>query len=340
MALHLRRCGLLLLLASGAWQIGACKSSKGPLPGLVRIGFFPNITHSQALVGNLEGTFARQLGDTKARMIQFNAGPAAMEALSSGSLDVSYVGTGPAIIFYLKADRQLRVIAAAANGGAVLVAKTAKTPQELKGKKVASPQLGGTQDISLRYWLKTQGLKIAEDSKGDVTVIPLPNADILGLFLTGQLEAAWVPEPWGARLIWEAGAHILIDERDLWPNRVFHSTLLVTTKPFLEARSNDVRAILRAHLELTRQWTDAPDGFARRANAAFGQLTGKPLPLPVLKDAFSRLEPALRPLPQALSLAAKHAQELGYAPSADVGGMVATSLLDELVGGTNRATKP
>ncbi len=339
MALHLRRCALLLL-AVGASQIGACKSSKGAVPGLVRIGFFPNITHSQALVGNFEGSFARQLGDTKAQMIQFNAGPAAMEALSSGSLDVSYVGTGPAIIFYLKADRQLRVIAAAVNGGAVLVAKTAKTPQDLKGKKVASPQLGSTQDIALRYWLKAQGLKIAEDSRGDVTVNPLANADILGLFLTGKLEAAWVPEPWGARLVWEAGAHILLDERDLWPNRVFHSTLLVTTKPFLEARGNDVRAILRAHIELTRQWTEAPDRFARRANDAFGQLTGKALPLSVLSDAFSRLEPALRPLPQVLSLAARHAQELGFAPSADVAGMVDTSLLNELVRETNLGPKP
>src|SRR5258707_3671607 len=339
MALHLRRCALLLL-AAGASQIGACKSSKGAVPGLVRIGFFPNITHSPALVGNLEGTFARQLGDTKAQMIQFNAGPAAMEALSSGSLDVSYVGTGPAIIFYPKADQQLRVIAAAADGGAVLVAKTAKTPQDLKGKKVASPQLGGTQDISLRYWLKMQGLKIAEDSKGDVTVIPLPNADILGLFLTGKLEAAWVPEPWGARLVWEGGGHILVDERDLWPNRVFHSTLLVTTQPFLETRGNDASAILRAHAELTRQWIEAPDGFAGRANDAFAQLTGKRLTPPILKDAFSRLEPALRPLPPVLSLAAQHAQELGYVPSADVGGMVDTSLLDKLVRGTNRGTKP
>ncbi len=312
MAFHLRRCALLLLLAAGTWEITACSRSKGAVPGLVRIGFFPNITHGQALVGNLEGTFARQLGDTKIQMIQFNAGPAAMEALASG----------------------------AANGGAVLVARTAKTPQDLKGKKVASPQLGGTQDISLRYWLKMQGLKIAEDSKGDVTVIPLPNADILGLFLTGKLEAAWVPEPWGARLVWEGGGHILVDERDLWPNRVFHSTLLVTTQPFLETRGNDASAILRAHAELTRQWIEAPDGFAGRANDAFAQLTGKRLTPPILKDAFSRLEPALRPLPQVLSLAAQHAQELGYVPSADVGGMVDTSLLDELVRGTNRGTKP
>jgi NitT/TauT family transport system substrate-binding protein len=97
---------------------------------------------------------------------------------------------------------------------------------------------------------------------------------------------------------------------------------------------------LRAHLELSRQWMEAPDGFARRANDAFDRLTGKPLKPPILKDAFSRLEPALRPLPQVLSLAAKHAQELGYVPNSDVGGMVDTSLLDELVGGTNRGTKP
>src|SRR5258708_11992576 len=128
MAFHLRRCALLLLLAGGTWEITGCSRSKGAVPGLVRIGFFPNITHGQALVGNLEGTFARQLGDTKIQMIQFNAGPAAMEALASGSLDVSYVGSGPAMIFYLKADRQLPVIAAAPNGGTQFVATNPQHP--------------------------------------------------------------------------------------------------------------------------------------------------------------------------------------------------------------------
>jgi NitT/TauT family transport system substrate-binding protein len=335
-----RRWVLLVVLAAGAAPIGSCRSSKGAVPGLVRVGFFPNITHGQALVGNLDGSFARQLGNTKLQMVQFNAGPAAMEALSSGSLDISYVGTGPAITFYLKANRQLRVIAAAVNGGAILVARTAKTAGGLKGKTIASPQLGNSQDIALRHWLKTQGLKIAEDSKGDVTVIPLATADIMGLFLTGRLEAAWVPEPWGARLIWEAGAHILVDERDLWPNRVFHSTLLVSTTPFLETRADDARAILRAHAELSRQWRAAPAAFASKANHAYSLLTGKALPPTVFKDAFSRLEPALKPLPEVLSLAAEHAQELGFAATADVGGMVDSSLLEEIAAATNPGMKP
>jgi len=252
-----------------------------------------------------------------------------MEALSSGSIDFSYVGTSPAINFYLKADRRLRVIAAAVNGGAVFVTKTARTAQDLNGKMVASPQLGNSQDVALRYWLKTQGLKIAEDSRGDVTVIPLSNADILGLFTSGKLEGAWVPEPWGARLIGQGGGHILVDEHDLWPNRTFHTTLLVTTTDFLKTRADDARAVLRAHLELTRQWQEQPARFAEKANDSFGRLTGKPLSAKVLLDAFSRLEPAVRPLPQVLSLAARHSYELGFARSADVSGIIDTALLDE-----------
>lgn len=318
-----------LLLAGLALQIAACRGCNRSVPGLVRIGFFPNVTHGQALVGNLEGTFNRHLGSTRAQMVQFTAGASAMEALSSGSIDISYVGTAPAINFYLKADGRLRVIAAAVNGGAIFVTKTARSAQDLKGKIVASPQLGNSQDIALRHWLKTQGLKIADDSRGDVTVIPLANADILGLFTSGKLEGAWVPEPWGARLIWEGGGHILVDERDLWPNRTFHTTLLVTTADFLKTRTDEARAVVRAHLELTRQWREQPARFAEKANDAFGRLTGKPLSARILDDAFSRLEPAVQPLPQLLSLVARHSYELGFARTADTSGIVDTSLLEE-----------
>jgi len=330
----LRKSSRLLLLAGLALQAAACRGCARREPGLVRIGFYPNVTHAQALVGNLEGTFSRHLGSTRAEMVQFNAGPSAMEALSSGSIDFSYVGTGPAINFYLKADGGLRVIAAAVNGGAVFVTKTARTSQDLKGKILASPQLGNSQDVALRYWLKAQGLKIAEDSRGDVTVIPLSNADILGLFTSGKLEGAWVPEPWGARLIWQGGGHILVDERDLWPDRTFHTTLLVTTTDFLKTRADDTRAMLKAHLELTRRWREQPARFAEKANDAFGRLTGKPLSAKVLQDAFSRLEPAVHPLPQVLSLAAMHSYELGFARSADVSGIVDTTLLNEALVGS------
>jgi NitT/TauT family transport system substrate-binding protein len=311
-------CALLLALFGIACQ----RSDSQRSLEIFRIGFFPNITHAQALVGNDEGAFARALGDIKLEVKQFNAGPAAMEALSSGSIDLAYVGTGPAINTYLKAGRELRVVAGAVNGGAILVAKTARSAQDLKGKTVASPQFGNSQDIALRHWLKTQGLTIADDSKGDVRVVPISNPDILSLFLIGRLEAAWVPEPWGARLIAEAGGHLLVDERDLWPNRAFPTTVVVTTTQVLSRRPQQVAAILRAHLALTRQWESDSATFARKTNEAFAKLTGKKLAEGILKDAFSRIEPTVQPLPAAMAEAAKHAQELGFVQSADVSGIV------------------
>ncbi|HYR56178.1 MAG TPA: ABC transporter substrate-binding protein [Myxococcaceae bacterium] len=320
-------CSALLI----APVIGCKKSEAERRNAPLRLGFFPNITHAQALVGNDEGNFARELGEMKLDVKQFNVGPAAMEALSSGSLDITYVGPGPAINTFLKAGRQLRVIAGAVNGGAVFVAKTARSAQDLKGKIVASPQIGNSQDIALRYWLKTQGLTIADDSKGDVRVMPIPNPDILSLFISGRLEAGWVPEPWGARLIVEGGGHLLVDERDLWSNRSFPATVVVTTAQVLQTRPEQVAAILRAHAELTRQWQANPDAFAGKANDAFAKLTGKKLSPEVLKQAFSRIEPTVQPLPEAMAQTAHHAQQLGYVPNADLTGMIDTSILTSVL---------
>jgi NitT/TauT family transport system substrate-binding protein len=306
-----------------------CKREKSGAAGEerpLRVGFFPNITHAQALVGQASGAFEKALGPRGVEMKTFNAGPAAMEALTAGSLDVSYVGTGPAINTFLKGGRELRVIAAAANGGAVLVTKTARSPAELKGKKLASPQLGNSQDIALRHWLAQHGLEIDKD----VTLTPLSNPDILGLFLNGQLEGAWVPEPWGARMVAEGGGHILVDERDLWPDRRFHTTLLVTTRPVLEQRRAQLRRLLQAHVALTRQWQQEPQAFITQANTAFAKLTGRALSPTVLQDTFSRLEPGLEVMPAQLQQAAEHARALGFIPSADLAGMVDLSLLQEV----------
>ncbi|MGZ3460681.1 MAG: ABC transporter substrate-binding protein [Archangium sp.] len=292
----------------------------------LRLGFFPNITHAQALVGNASGTFQQAVPGLEMKM--FNAGPAAMEALSSGSLDVSYVGTGPAINTFLKGGRELRIIAGAVDGGAVLVTKTARTPAELKGKTLASPQLGNTQDISLRHWLAEQGLKVGKD----VTVTPLSNPDILGLFLNGKIEGAWVPEPWGSRMVAEGGGHILVDERDLWPDKRFSTTVLVTTRKTLEQRRGELEKLVRAHVELTRQWQQQPEAFASRVNEAFGKVTGHPISEPVLRESFSRLEPALEVRPAQLQQAAENARQLGFLPGSDLSGMVDDSLLREVMG--------
>ncbi|ADO67890.1 ABC transporter substrate-binding protein [Stigmatella aurantiaca] len=317
--------GLLALFATAGLS---CKKAGADAP--LRLGFFPNITHAQALVGHAEGTFAAEPGMGPLEVKQFNAGPAAMEALVAGSLDVSYVGTGPAINTFLKAGRELRIIAGAVDGGAVLVTRTAKSAAELKGKKLASPQLGNTQDISLRYWLKQQGLQASTGVPGDVQIIPLSNPDILGQYLQGGIEGAWVPEPWGSRMVAEGGGHILVDERDLWPDRRFPTTVVVTTKRVLETRRPQLMALLRAHVRLTERWRTDPQGFQNAVNTAFGQLTRKPLAPELLQAAFSRLEPALEPGEAALATAAQHARALNYLTSDDISGLVDLSLLDEV----------
>lgn len=327
MDVHRRRCLVGLLALSATPWLGCKKAPKdgGPL----RLGFFPNITHAQALVGNAEGAFAAEPGVGPLEVKQFNAGPAAMEALVAGSLDVSYVGTGPAINTFLKAGRELRIIAGAVNGGAVFVTRTVKTPEGLKGKKLASPQIGNTQDIALRYWLKQQGLRATGGPDDDVQVFPLTNPDILGQYIHGGIEGAWVPEPWASRMLTEGGGHILVDERDLWPGRSFPTTVVVATKRALETRRPQLVALLRAHVRLTERWRANPGRFQNEVNAAFGQLTHKPLREEVLKGAFSRLEPALEPGGAALAAAARHARELNYLTSDDISGLVDLSLLVE-----------
>lgn len=305
--------------------LGGCRrSGEGGAERPLRVGFFPNITHAQALVGSAEGTFTQAPGQVELKA--FNAGPEAMQALLSGSVDVSYVGMGPAINAYVKGERQVRVIAGAVEGGAVLVTRTARSAEQLRGKTLASPQLGNSQDIALRTWLAEQGLRPGKD----VRVVPLANPEILGLFQQGQLEGAWVPEPWGTRLLLEGGGHLLVDERDLWPQGRFPTTLLVATERALRERPEQVRKLLRAHVELTRQWQADPQAFRQRVGQAFQQLTRHELKPEVLEQAFTRLEPALEVQPEVLAEEARHAAALGYLPQAQVQGMVDTSLLEQV----------
>ena len=313
-----------ILLCAGAAALAGCRPAQPP-GGPLRVGFFPNLTHAQALVAHEERLYASADG-TRVAWRQFNAGPSAMEALLAGDVDVAYVGPGPATLAFLRSEGvALRVVAGAVSGGAQLVARTAREPSHLVGKRVASPQLGNTQDIALRVWLSAQRLRVGP-GREEVHVFPLSNPDILGLFGRGEIEAAWVPEPWGARLR-AAGGHVLVDERTLWPGGHFPTTVVVATRPALLSRRRDVVAVLRAHLALTERWRAAPAAFARASNAAFGSLTGHPLGEAVLQDAFSRLEPSPDPLAAQLAEGARHAQQLGYAPAGDVSGMVDTSLL-------------
>ncbi len=305
----------------------ACSRSRddGPL----RLGYFPNVTHGQALVGVDDGTLANALGG-KLQTRMFNTGPAAMEALLAGELDASYVGAGPAVIAYLRSRGEgLRVVAGAVSGGAVLVVRDATRPEDLAGKRVGSPQLGNTQDVALRTWLRAHGLS-DKRGPGGVEVTPLANPDLLSMFSRGDLAGAWVPEPWGARLVAEAGGRILVDERALWEGGRFPTTILVVSLRALERRRADVAALLRGHVALTRRWRDDPGAFARLVNEGYARRTGKPLPEAVLAAALSRLEPVDDPMGPQLARMAHDAQALGFAPPGDVSGMVDARLLQEV----------
>lgn len=321
--MHSLRLRFALLIAVALIILG-CRKDRPPHAPL-RVAAAPNVTHAQALVGHLDGTFERVIGASAFELKLFNAGPAAMEALLSGSIDAAYVGTGPAINAFIKGEKELRVIAFAADGGALLVTKGAKGAQELRGKKLAIPQVGNTQDIALRFWLKQNGLAVDKD----VEVVSVSNPEIVALFKRGEIDGAWVPEPWGSRML-QAGGTLLLDERTLWPDGSFPATVLVTTSKSLQQRPEKLKALLQAHLELTGRWKDDPAAFAAAANQGFEKATSKPLEPEVLNGAFGRLSPSLRPDIEALKLAAEHAKAVGYLKTADVTGIVDTSLLDEL----------
>lgn len=279
----------------------------------LRVGFFPNMTHAQALVGKERKIFEQRVGgviDWKA----FNAGPSAMEALLAGQLDLVYVGPNPAINAFMRSKgKALRIIAGSASGGAALVvpreaAITAAV--DLKGKKVAAPERGNTQDVALRYWLKEQGLIAGRD----LQVVSTKNPEIFNFFKQRQIAAAWVPEPWLTRLIQEAGGRILVDERSLWPGGKFPTALLVAREEFLQANRETVRRFLTGHLDVGEWIAKNPREAKTAMNAQLTLLTGKPLPAKLLDEAFSRVLLTHDPLSAELMTLAKRAGELGYLP--------------------------
>lgn len=293
---------------------GAPSASKGPIT--VRVGYFPNITHSQALVGLARGDFARALGanvtiDAKA----FNAGPSVIEALFANQIDLSYIGPNPAINGYIKSNGEaLRIVAGATSGGAAFIVRPGANisrPEDLAGKKLASPQLGNTQDVALRAYLAEHGLKIAEKG-GDVQVIPTDNPLILDLFRQGQIDGAWVPEPWAARLIVDGGGKLFLDERDLWPNGEFVTAHIIASTQFLQEHPDLVKAFLRAHVEVTQWEQNNSDQAKQLVNDEIKRLTGKALTNEVIDGAWSRLRITYDPISSSLVKSAQGAFEAGF----------------------------
>lgn len=299
----------------------------------VRLGFFPNVTHAPALVGVEEGFFEDKLGDTKLTTSTFNAGPEVIEAMFADALDVSYIGPNPAINAFAQSNGEaIRIVSGSTSGGAFLVTKPEITSaDDLKGEKVATPQLGNTQDVALRTWLKDEGLTTDTSGGGDVSIVPQANADTLTAFQNGDIAGAWVPEPWATRLIKEGGGKVLVDEATLWPEGKYVTTHLIVRTPFLDQYPGTVKAILEGHLEALKFIESDPEQSQKDTNAQIEALTDKPLPEDVLADSWKNLTFTYDPIATSLKKSAEDAQEVGLLDPVDLKGIYNLSILNSLL---------
>ncbi|MFJ2028022.1 ABC transporter substrate-binding protein [Streptosporangium sp. NPDC087985] len=299
----------------------------------VRLGYFPNITHSTALVGIEKGLFAKHLGSTKLTTSSFNAGPAAIEAIFSGAIDATYIGPNPAINAWAKSKgKAIKIIAGSASGGVYLVVKPGiNGPEDLRGKKIATPQLGNTQDVALRYWLQEKGLKADTKGGGDVNIIPQENSQTLQTFATGDIDGAWVPEPFASRLVQESGGKILVDERDLWPDRQFVITHLIVRQEFAAQHPETVRQLLEGHVEANAAINNDPADAATTVNSALEKLTGKPLKQEVLDSVFKNITFTNDPIASSLTGSADHAIKVGLLQPVDLNGIYDLVPLNEIL---------
>ena len=322
-----RRLAALAGLAAAALALAACGGSSDAPSGsgsaapdgaekvtTLRLGFFPNVTHAPALVGLQEGLFKKALKDAGVTVTPtaFNAGPDAITALFGGSLDIAYIGPNPTINAYAQSEgAAVRVISGAASGGAALVVKPEITDaQGLKGRTIATPQLGNTQDVAFRFWLKEQGLGVTTEGGGDLSIKPQANAEGLAAYASGSIDGAWVPQPWVAEYV-KAGAKVLVDEKTLWPDGKFVTTNIIVRTEFLEQHPDIVTAFLEGNEAALDFIAKDPAAAKTAVNQSLQSLTGSSLEQDVLDAAFADVEFTNDPLPATLATSADHAIQVG-----------------------------
>lgn len=291
-------------------------SSFAQEPKKIRVGHFSNITHAQGVIGHANGWFDENLApDAVMDWKLFNAGPSAVEALFAKHLDIAYIGPSPAVNAYVKSDGEaVRIVAGASSGGAALVVRADSgitKPEDFHGRKIASPQLGNTQDVSLRAWLGEQGLKLKETG-GDVQVLPLSNADQQTLFLKKEIDASWTLEPWVSILVLNSGGKIFLSESELWKNGRYATTVVIVRTQFLEEYPNLVKRFLETHVKIT-EWINAHPEEAKAAfKREFEREIGHEFSQVLLDEAWKRVEFTTDPLPSTVKTQALAAHHAGF----------------------------
>lgn len=291
----------------------------------LRLGYFANVTHASAVYGVATGGFQQALGATTLKPSVFTAGPAAVEALRGGGLDAAFLGPNPAVNGFTQTKGALlRIVAGTTSGGASLVVRSSITSvAQLAGKKIATPQLGNTQDVAAKSYFKAQGVQ--------VTIVNQDNAQTLDLFKSGQIDGGWVPEPWASRLVLDGGGTVLVDEASLWPAGRFVTTELVVRKEYLDRYPRTVEALLKGLIAADAAVGTKSQAVQTVVNDQLKKDTGKALRPEVLTAAFAHLTPTVDPIAASLAVSAKNAQDLGLLKPFDLKGIYDLTILNRLL---------
>jgi NitT/TauT family transport system substrate-binding protein len=328
-----RRIAATVIAVTLLGALASCSSGSSGSPVTLRLGYFPNLTHATALVGVKEGIFARSLGSkVKLQTSTFNAGPAEVQALFSGALDAAYLGPNSAINAFTQSHGSaIVVVSGATSGGAQLVVKPSITaPAQLRGTKLATPQLGNTQDVALRFWLKGQGLTSDTQGGGDVSIEPQANSTAVQAFQTGAIQGGWEPEPYAAQMV-AAGGHVLVDERSQWAGGRFATTLLAVRKAFLAAHPAAVKALLQGQVLANDFVNQHPAQAQADAAAEIAAIAGKAPSAKVVAAAWPELTFTDDPIAGSLQIAANHGAAVGIAKSINLSGLVDVTLLNQVL---------
>jgi NitT/TauT family transport system substrate-binding protein len=343
----MRRALIVAAVAAATLLAAGCSSASSPgssttsanadssVPVTIRLGFQENITHATALVGIKQGFFTKNLGkNVTLKLYPFSSGTQEATALLAGQLDAAYVGPNPAIDTWQKSSGKLiKVISGAASGGAELVVKPSITAAaQLKGQKLASPSLGNTQDVSLRYWLKRQGLTTTPTGGGDVPITPIsPNSDAVLAFKSGSIAGGWEPAPYDAEMV-AAGGHVLVNEASLWPNGQFVTTELVATQSFIAAHPTVIDGLLKGQIEANNFINTDKPAAETAANAELAAVSGKSLKTKILAASFAQVTFTNNPVASSLVADARHAVSLGLLnPVSDLSGIFDLGPLNKLL---------
>ena len=313
---------------------GAATPSASAAPVTLRLGYFPNVTHAAAVVGVAKGFFTQALAsNVTLEPKTFNAGPEAVEALFSGALDATFIGPNPSINAFKQSNGEaIRIVSGATSGGAFFVVREGiNSAADLRGKTVGTPQLGNTQDVALRSWLASQGLTTPAEGGGDVHITPQSNSQNIDTFVAGQIDGAWVPEPYATRMV-QAGGHVLVDERDLWPNGQYVTTQLIVRTEFLQQHRDVVKELIKGLMTATDYVNNSPADAQATVAQQIAQITGtNPMATSLLAPVWANLTFTLDPITSSLQKSADAAKELGFIDDSNLTGIYDLSVLNEVL---------